>query len=378
MTLYTIGLGTSEVEGWDGGYNQNYVPGDIIEIAPGTRTTRLRFRNIIGIEGEPPIIIRNGPGGQVNFSGIPVGVPSLLVQNTRHVHMTRTIDPAIPKGWLFDYTYNAQAVRFQHRCEYIELDHFEISECDDSGIFWNTGSDGAYDYGPNAPAGPSTMGNYRYTKNIHIHDLYIHDVNGEGIYFGKANAFQVPYEPIHKNCLIERITTERTGGSGLDLKTNVGLVVRDVSIEDWGQRNDRSHSQGINVDRNCEAALHNIIFDGTNNSSPGILVLSGRVPVTLRRITIKNAGNMAGDNGNGRGLHVTSALETDDHPNGYIFMDGFLIDNPRTDGIRFANPVITSVTRSRLRNGVISNYSGVCISIANGATLKQDNVVCIP
>jgi hypothetical protein len=135
-------------------------PGEVICLATGSRG-RLTLTDIHGTDADPVTV--------TNCEGLVDFDDRLAVHGSEHVRVTGSRDPAHLRGLRIAAPDSPQAVDLSAYSSYIEIDHVEITASGFAGIMAKT--DGA---------DPSAFTQH----GPHLHDNYIHDVDGEGMYIG--------------------------------------------------------------------------------------------------------------------------------------------------------------------------------------------------
>lgn len=158
----TIPLTQTEVDGEALGVK----PGDVLLLEAGTRPF-LKLDRIVGAP-EAPVQIRNH-GGLVVMRNTD-RYYNIFVARSHYFRITGTGDPALPRGIHLDGTGpHGSGVSIAGLSSDYELDHLHISRPGFAGLLLKTdGADGTL------------------LENLLIHDNYIHDSGGEGMYLGET------------------------------------------------------------------------------------------------------------------------------------------------------------------------------------------------
>lgn len=218
---FVIGVGTS-TDPFDGD-TYNVQPGDKIGIPAGTNG-RISIRDVHGT-AQNPVIISNCDGKAVISSDNAYGIK---LDNCSFVRLTGTgsqsdfygIEVTGPEG-----DTSLMGVTFEEGCTDFEVDHLEIHGQGFAGIAAK--QDPTCDLTWN-------RGNYTMYNPI-IHDNYIHDNDGEGMYIGNSfyggfNASGCGNNPLYPHDIIGlRVydnITRNTGCEGIQ----VGCAVEDTLI----------------------------------------------------------------------------------------------------------------------------------------------------
>jgi hypothetical protein len=184
-TIWTVPLTTSVIDGFVSPWN-GVKPGDIIELAPGTRGT-LNIKNFSGTASSP-IIIRNG-NGQVVMNTTS-GWVGFWFQNLHYIRFT---------GYAYSQTYGIKvqsAVRFgilgNNKVDNIEIDHVSVHYLGSNSISFHiiTGPEN-YDYDGDSEYDVPTVNRSNYVQsNIKLHDCYADGSTtpeSMAVYIGNSN-----------------------------------------------------------------------------------------------------------------------------------------------------------------------------------------------
>jgi len=221
-------------------------PGSTICLTAG-HMTGLRLENIHGTAANPIVVINSG--GQVVIGALPGGASNgFTVSGSSHIKIAGTGEAGFPYGIKLDGT-QASALVLAGLSTDIEVEFVEVTNAGFAGIMAKT--DPRCD-------GSANRGNFTQYNTV-IHDNYIHDVDGEGLYIG--NSFYAGWDD-NPSCLgtvlyphelvgvrIYRNRIENTGADGLQ----VGCAVQDVevhhnTVEGYGQDPFASHQDnGIQI-----------------------------------------------------------------------------------------------------------------------------------
>lgn len=159
------------------GAELGWQPGDTVCVAAGPRPF-LRFRDVIGSESEPILIVNSG--GVVAIDNDDRGY-GLTFDGSRFFRLSGTGSDEHPYGFSIRAArtgpdYSASCVTVAGLSTDYELDHLEIFDCGFAGM--NLKTEPRCD-------GSANLGTF-VQKNSRIHHNFIHDTHGEGIYFGST------------------------------------------------------------------------------------------------------------------------------------------------------------------------------------------------
>ncbi|MCY1056750.1 right-handed parallel beta-helix repeat-containing protein [Nannocystis sp. SCPEA4] len=261
---HVIELSGEVVNGTDMGVQ----PGESVCVRGGDRPF-LRLQQFIG-EENAPIEIRNCEG-QVNIDNSDKGY-GLTVDGSRYVRVTGSADPEIPYGFKVRASrmgpdYSAFGVAVGDLSSDVEIDHMEVYEAGFAGVVMKTES---------RCDGSANLGNF-VMYNSRLHHMYIHDVHGEGIYFGSTGyggrvftcdgqeVTLYPHE--HHGAWIHDNIIENTGWDG----AQIGVTPKDChfyrnTIKNVGTAGELYQQQGLQIGGASSCKIWgNILLDGPTN-----------------------------------------------------------------------------------------------------------------
>ncbi len=264
-----------------------YVNANDIQIKPGEvfcfkniqYSRGIRILNFAGTESQP-IIIKNC-GGQTVIDTREFGV---IFQNSKHFKFLGNGDPAVKYG--FKITARNKNQFFMDAKEFTT--NFEIAHVEIAGASSNTHSDTAGFAGIGIKTNPVCDGSAErgvWTMyNPIIHDNYIHDTGGEGIYMGygwyKEGTINCPCpDDPSKTCpktvrshsiigaRVYNNITENTGLDGIQIKNaDEDCEVYDNIIKNYGLRNEETQNEGLLLGEGTTGkAYNNWIENGSGN-----------------------------------------------------------------------------------------------------------------
>lgn len=155
-----------------GSFYLDVKPGQTICVMSGNYT-ELRFFNISGTVAAPIQIINCG--GQVNVNS-SYASGALIFENCQNFVVSGTGTPSVKYGFLLQTTGNGALVANKKSTNF-EIENVEIASSGFAGMMLKTD--------PNACDSSTWRGNF-VMNNVRVHDNYIHDVGGEGLYIGNS------------------------------------------------------------------------------------------------------------------------------------------------------------------------------------------------
>lgn len=246
-----------------------FISGETLGVKPGQTIClkagfymQIRF---VGISGEPgnPVTIKNC-GGQVEI-GDDVNFGrwyAIDVVRNNYIRYTGSGDADIQYGIKLGRSGDT-ALKIGLSTD-VEIDHLEIANANFAGIMAKS------DYKGNPPPDAPEM------NNINIHDNYIHDTRGEGMYIGETKS---PGQNLRHLEVWNNIITR----TGLDF-FQVANVVEDIDVHHnvfyrSGLRNVLYQNKGVQIGDNSVGRYHhNIVIGSPSNSM--IVMGSGNIHIT--------------------------------------------------------------------------------------------------
>lgn len=246
-----------------------FIDGDVLGVKPGQTICltaglykQIRFIRIAGEPGNPVTIKNCGGlaqlGDEINYGRWY----ATDIVSCKYVRYTGTGDPAYRYGIKLGKSGDS-ALKIGLSTD-IEIDHLEIGHANFAGILAKT------DYGGNPPPGAPEM------NNLHIHDNYIHDTRGEGMYLGETKS---PGENMRHLEVWNNIVTR----TGLEL-IQVANAVEDIQIHHnvlykGGLRNVLYQNKGFQIGDNSVGRYYNNFLIGSPSNAM-IIMGSGNIEIT--------------------------------------------------------------------------------------------------
>lgn len=262
---HTIDINTDDVDA----NNLDIAPGDTVCIAPGNRT-HLQLQHFEGAPGKPLVLINCGGLVEIENNFLGYG---FSIQNSRYFKLTGTGDPGQEYGIKINGTQSgASGLTIGNLSSDFEVEHLEITNAGFAGIMAKTD--------PSCDESAS-RGNF-YMNNVLIHDNYVHDVGGEGLYIG--NSF---YSGWNTTCDGAEVTlyphdiiglrvydniVENIGWDGIQIScASQDTEIYGNSVLGYGLTGADAHTNGIQIGGGTTGKVYNnVIKDGNGN---GIIAL---------------------------------------------------------------------------------------------------------
>ncbi|GAA5034726.1 hypothetical protein GCM10011506_29210 [Marivirga lumbricoides] len=236
-------------------------PGDIICLDGSLTYKRpVLFKNIIGTP-ENPVLITNCNGTAV------IDLPNLTynigTKNCKYFRISGSGDPTVKYGIKLSGV-RSKGLDLNYLSSNFEVDHLEIFDIGFTGIMAKTD--------PNCDD-ETIRGNFTM-RDVSIHDNYIHDVGGEGLYIGnsfyangakKECGQRLPHDIV--NIKIYKNDVRNTGWDGIQLGSAVqGAKIYSNTIENFGVENRANQRSGIQIGEGTGGlCFNNIIKNGSGN-----------------------------------------------------------------------------------------------------------------
>lgn len=328
--------------------NVKIQPGDTICIQSSTRRS-LNFVNVHGTQEKPVIVINYG--GEVIIQGVDLRW-GIAFNNCSFMHFTGTGSPEIKYGFRILKTMEGgtSGISGNGKSTNIEIDHFEIANVGFAGIFFK--SDPVCDLSAN-------RGNFIQYQTI-IHDNYIHNTGGEGLYIGHSF-----YDGYNKTCDGQTVTLYPSTLSGVRIYNNVidstgwdgmqvGSATEDCEIYNNRVTNyaiDKISMQNVGIQMGAGTTgkcYNNVIQDGNGNG----IAIFGNGNIDIYNNLIVNPGKDYWVEDKSRPAHGIFIDNGSTIPGTYFNVFNNTIVSPKTDGIRFQNNISVN---NNFYNNIIVN-----------------------
>ncbi|WP_148707450.1 PKD domain-containing protein [Chitinophaga skermanii] len=327
------------------GSKRDVKPGDVICIKAG-KYKYIEFFNFSGTPEAPLTFINCGGQVQVgegNYFGINMS-------NSKYWRFTGT-GSADKYGFSVNTTgkYLASGFAAGKGCSDYEIDHIEIQHTE-AGVLCKVNPD----------CDPMNQHPNFKIMNTKFHDLYIHDVTGEGMYIGHTSQNGVSLTcngatvnalpPRLFNVQIYNVITNNTGWDGIQLSgAPENAYIYNNKVSNYGLENKGSQQAGIIFGgENVGAVYNNTIIKGTGN---GIQIFGSDL--------VKVYNNIVVDAGYDGSAVRQDAILIDDRPTNVIYKPLRLqvfnntIVRPGRKGINFMKTKGTVGTGNMLYNNFI-------------------------
>ena len=340
------------------GQKMGVKPGDRVCISAGFRT-HLRLKNFKGTASQPIVFINCG--GVVTI--VSDELYGIAVDNSEHFKITGTGSE--------DESYGIQIIKSSRMGVQIgefstdfEVDHLEIANTGFAGVMAKT----------DPSCDNQDLRNF-VQKNTVLHDLYIHDTEGEGMYIGYSwypfyqNANKCNNQKLYPHRLegvkIYNNIIENTGWDGMQ----VGCATKDVEIhhniiKNYGLDNSEKaqwHNSGLQIGAGTTGKVYNNAILMGKGVGSGISMFGSGGNVFYNNI-IAQSGSY--------GIYVNDKhFESDRQP--YRFINNTIVDS-KEGGIRIS---FSKSNDNLFVNNLIVNSNGEPLEGGNNRRKTENNLL---
>ena len=272
---YTVPSNTYLVDGATLGIK----PGAVICLKYGNTYNNIVFRNIKGSSTAPVTIKNCGGMATLNATGRTFGMKTEKSQYFRITGGTGT-------SYGIKIIGGHQSLQLISLSSDFEIDHVEIANSGFAGIMAKT----------DPTCDNITNRGYFYMRNISIHDNYVHDTGGEGMYLGHTFYYKgvtlscgVRYPHTIEGLKVFRNRIKNSGWESIQIgSTTKGLEVYENRIESYGAKNDLYQNNAVQFGEGSPGIFYrNYIKGGTGHA----LIIMGNADHFAHDNVIINAGS---------------------------------------------------------------------------------------
>ena len=249
------------------------------------------------------------------------------------------------------------------------------------------GSIGVYCKQDYDAADPETWQPGYVMRKITINNMWIHDINGEGMYVGHTSPDGVVYNGVNRvpirldsvtisNCLVER-----TQWDGIQLSNaRNGCKIFNNVVKDYGLLNKSSQQAGIILGSNTNADVYgNKVSRGTGNG----IELFGYGIINCYNNVLDSCGWDGTTNGQ-QSLYASDYVtNTESNPRQTVNIYGNSIIKPKTSGAIFVAGYANNSLPSLVENNKIciasppANWQATYIKVyTTGSTVRNNVILC--
>ncbi len=272
--------------------------GATLGVMPGERVCVMGDRDFLRIQhftgtAADPITILNC-GGVVNIHNTDRAYALVIEAQSEHVRVTGTGEPGALYGFRVSAPattpYAAMGIWIQGRATDIEVDHAEVFDTGFAGVMAKT--DPQCD---DRAAWPTFV-----QRNVHLHDLWVHDTGGEGFYVGSTQAMgyartcdgtDVTIPPHHLDGIeIDHVLIEDTGWDGIQIGfARTGCSFHDSVVRRVGLRHEQYQMQGLQIGTASACEVRRV--DLRDGPEMGIIVLESGTSTFADNVIARFAGD---------------------------------------------------------------------------------------
>ena len=316
----------------------NYSPGDVICISGGTYAG-IRFYDLQGTPSQP-ITIKNC-NGQVLLD--ESGYSGIEFRNSNYIHLTGSGDSSHTYGFKVLGTSSwAMGVAIGDLSSDFEVDHIEIASAGFAGIMAKT--DPVCDK-------PQTWRSSGFImKNLNIHDNYIKNTGGEGIYIGFTLAYKLDVgrtcegTPIYghwlENVEVHHNTLEHIGWDGIQLSlVRTGGSIHDNYIYNYGTEDQYAQDFAMSFGGGVYDVYNNITINGPAALGQGFQMINGQSGTNIFNNVIVRPKL--------HGIFSHARHEFEDPNEGYYIANNTIIE-PERAGVHYNTTLLHPVDPANL------------------------------
>jgi hypothetical protein len=304
-------------------------PGAVVCIEGNKTWGNIVIKNVRG-SSTAPITIKNCGGTvTVNAVGKAFGIRTEM---SSYFKLTGTTGSGM-SGYGIKVSGGHMSVTFDKQSTNFEFDHFEVYNSGFAGVTAKT--DPACD-------NLGTRG-YFTMRDVKIHDNYVHDTAGEGLYIGNSfwtngvsTSCGVKYPHAIENAKIYNNLIRNSGWESIQVgSAPIGTEIYNNRIENYGTKNASSQNNGIQLGEGTKSKLYGNFIKG--GKGHGVIIL-GNSEQLVHNNVIVNAGidGIFCDDRSASGV-------------GFVFTNNTII-RPVLNGIRL---YADNVTLSKVQNNII-------------------------
>lgn len=253
----------------------SYSPGDTICVPAGTYRG-LRFYDFAGTASQP-VVIKNC-GGQVIID--ETSYSGLEFRNSEYIHVTGTGDASVNYGFKVIGTGNwAMGINLTNLSSDIEIDNVEVAYAGFAGLMAKTD--------PNCSNSNTWRSSGFVMKNLNIHDNYIGNTGGEGIYIGYTKGYKLDpgktcsgsfvYGHWLENVEIHNNIIEDTGWDAIQLSlVQTNGKIHDNYVYNYGTKNKYAQDFALSFSGGTYEVYNILTINGPLNYGQGFQMINGQ------------------------------------------------------------------------------------------------------
>lgn len=348
----------------------SYSPGDVICI-PGGTYGGIRFYDFEGT-ASAPLTIKNC-NGQVEID--ESGYSGIEFRNSKYIHLTGTGDANHTYGFKVLGTSSwAMGLSLGNLSTDFEIDHIEIDSAGFAGIMAKTD--------PVCDKPETWRVNGFIMENLDIHDNYIKNTGGEGIYIGFTLGYKLDVgrtcsgTPIYghwlENVEVHNNILENIGWDGIQLNlVRLNGSIHDNYIYNYGTEDRYAQDFAMSFGGGIYDVYNNMVINGPAELGQGFQMINGQSGSKIFNNVIVRPKL--------HGIFSHARHEFEDPNEGYYIANNTIIE-PERAGVHYNTTLLHPVDPANLhkaQDGVPSYFVNNLVvdpgyDFANGNTWKQD------
>lgn len=223
-------------------------PGDVICLSASNSYKNITFRNIVGSSSDPIIIQNCGGTATVNATGMPYNIKTEYSKYFKITGGSGSTYGIRLNGGHMGMTMEKLSTNF-------EINNIEVYNSGFAGIMAKT----------DPTCDDATIRGNFVMRDVSVHDNYVHDVGGEGLYIGnsfyekgRSLSCGTRYPHIIDGLKIYNNRVIRPGWEGIQVGCAInGAYVYNNVVEDYGMKNEPVQNNGIQFSEGTKGILYN-------------------------------------------------------------------------------------------------------------------------
>nr|WP_297917403.1 T9SS type A sorting domain-containing protein [uncultured Allomuricauda sp.] len=311
----------------------SYSPGDTICI-PSGNYAGIRFYDFEG-DASNPVVFKNC-GGQVTLN--ETAYSALEFKNSKYIHLTGTGDSTIDYGIKITGTGSwSMGVVLSALSTDVEIDHIEVASAGFAGLMAKTD--------PDCSNSATWRSSGFIMKNLKIHDNYIHDTGGEGMYIGFTIGYKLDdgrncsgtmvYGHWLENVDIHNNVVENTGWDAIQVNlTREDGKIHNNTIYNYGTEGRWGQAFAMSLGGGTYEVYNNFIENGPLEKGWGMQIINGESGTKVfNNVFVKPKMH---------GVFLHNRHEFEDINEGYYIANNTIIE-PERAGVHYNTTVLHPV-----------------------------------
>jgi hypothetical protein len=350
--------------------------GAMLGVMPGDRVCvmgdrdYLRIQHFTGTAADPITILNCG--GPVFIHNTDRAYALVIEAQSEHVRVTGTGDPASQYGFRVSAPattpYAAMGIWIQGRATDIEVDHAEVFETGFAGVMAKTDPQCE-----DLAAWPTFV-----QRNVHLHDLWVHDTGGEGFYIGSTQSMgyartcggtDITIPPHYLDGIeIDHVRIEDTGWDGIQIGfARTGCSFHDSSVHRVGLRHEMNQGQGLQLGTASACDVRRV--DLRDGPAMGIFVLEAGETTLRDNVIARFAANGIYANPRMEPVATWTFVHNTIVGTGDVAIRAF----GHGDGEAVNNFVVGAMNGISLPAGIVADHNVMAADVASAGLMGDDD-----